>query len=129
MDLTYRCAVDTGWLATLAASGPVGAALRALTPDYLEHYRLALGWEGIVLHDAVAVAEAINPGILRTESYPIDVDCTSGPARGATLLDRRRPAMRSQSDTDEAESSEVQVAVDTDLDGLRSFVLDRLIQG
>ncbi|WP_431921329.1 nucleoside hydrolase [Amycolatopsis tucumanensis] len=128
MDLTYRCAVDSAWLGKLAASGPIGAALEALTPDYLAHYRKALGWDGIVLHDAVAVAEAIRPGILRTESYPIDVECSMGPARGATLVDRRRQALRADAEGDVA-PGRVDVAVDTDLDGLRGFILERLARG
>lgn len=125
LDLTYKCAVDTAWLAKLASHSPVGAALEALTPDYLASYRRSLGWDGIVLHDAVAVAEAISPGILRTESYPIEVECSFGPGRGATLVDRRRPEMRGEGEGAVA-SSAVQVAVDTDVDGLGEFVLGRL---
>jgi pyrimidine-specific ribonucleoside hydrolase len=121
LDLTHRCAVDTAWLGKLAAAGPIGAALDSLTPDYLATYRDTLGWDGIVLHDAVAVAEAIRPGLLRTESFPIDIDCTHGPGRGATIIDRRRPTLRSQ-----IPPGTVEVAVDTDLDGLREFVLGRL---
>jgi len=125
MDLTYRCAVDTGWLAELAASGRVGAALEALTPDYAAHYRKALGWDGIVVHDAVAVAEAIRPGLLTTETYPVEVECSLGPARGATLVDRRRQGLRADAEGEVA-PGRIEVAVDTDLDGLRSFLLNRL---
>ncbi|TVT62890.1 nucleoside hydrolase [Amycolatopsis rhizosphaerae] len=122
LDLTYRCAVDTAWLAKLAGTGPVGAGLEALTPDYLASYRKTLGWDGIALHDAVAVAEAINPGILRTEALPLEVECSFGPGRGATLVDRRRAAVRNE----DRSGSAVEVATDTDLDGLRDFVLARL---
>jgi len=125
LDLTHRCAVDSAWLEKLAAAGPVGAALTSLTGSYLKHYPNVLGRNGIVLHDTVAVAEAISPGILRTESYPIDVDCTSGPSRGATLVDQRRPQARAEH-PETAPVHTVEVAVDTDLDGLRGFVLDRL---
>ncbi|GLY66875.1 nucleoside hydrolase [Amycolatopsis taiwanensis] len=125
LDLTLRCAVDSAWLAKLAAAGAVGSALTALTPDYVASYRKVLGFDGMAMHDAVAVAEAIRPGILRTEPFPIEIDCTSGPGRGATLVDRRPGLAR-----DEAEgpvpAGTVHVAVDTDLDGLRAFVLDRL---
>jgi pyrimidine-specific ribonucleoside hydrolase len=125
LDLTHKCAVDTAWLAKLASHSPIGAALEALTPDYLATYRRSLGWDGIVLHDAVAVAEAINPGILRTEPYPVDVECSFGPGRGATLVDRRRPEMRGEGEGAVAPNA-VQVAVDTDVDGLGEFVLGRL---
>ncbi|MTD57462.1 nucleoside hydrolase [Amycolatopsis pithecellobii] len=125
LDLTYRCAVDTAWLAKLAGTGPIGAALEALTPDYLASYRRSLGWDGIVLHDAVAVAEAISPGILRTESYPLEVDTTFGPGRGATLVDRRLPGLRGEGEGTVAPGA-VQVAVDTDVAGIGEFVLGRL---
>jgi pyrimidine-specific ribonucleoside hydrolase len=122
LDLTHRCAVDSAWLAKLAASGPLGQALEAFTPDYLAYYRRVLGYDGIVMHDAVAVAEAISPGILRTETYPVNVDTSAGPARGMTLVDRR-PAL---DDPESAPGRRIQVATDTDLDGLREFVLSRL---
>ena len=125
VDLTFRCAVDTEWLGKLAAVSPIGAALAGLTGSYLEHYPKTLGRDGIVLHDAVAVAEAINPGILHTESYPIDVDCGFGPSRGATVVDRRRAEARAKHPASTPAHS-VEVAVDTDVDELRGFVLDRL---
>ncbi|MBN6033775.1 nucleoside hydrolase [Amycolatopsis sp. 195334CR] len=122
MDLTRRCAVSTDWLAELADGDPVGEVLVSLTGDYLDHYRKELGYDGIVLHDAVAVAEAIRPGLLETERFPVDVDCSFGPYRGATLLDQRRWTHREANG--EPEGASIEVAVDTDLDGLRQFVLD-----
>lgn len=125
LNLTLRCAVDSAWLGKLAAAGPIGTALNALTPDYLASYRKVLGWDGIAMHDAVAVAEAISPGILRTESYPVEIDCTLGPGRGATLVDLRPEGARDEGEGDVTPST-IEVAVDTDLDGLRGFVLGRL---
>ncbi|ATY10169.1 nucleoside hydrolase [Amycolatopsis sp. AA4] len=122
LDLTHRCAVDSAWLAKLAASGPIGQALDSFTPDYLAHYRQVLGYEGIVMHDAVAVAEAIRPGILRTETYPVDIDSGVGPTRGMTIVDRRAVPTRST-------GRPIEVAVDTELDVLREFVLSRLAGG
>jgi pyrimidine-specific ribonucleoside hydrolase len=124
MDLTYRCAVDLPWLDELAASGPIGAALRALTPDYLEHYTRALGRAAVVLHDAVAVAEAIRPGTLTTEDMPLDVECAFGPSRGAVIADRRRPEVIEA--TEDLDGARVAVAVDTDADELRAAMLNRL---
>ncbi len=125
MDLTYRCAVGAAWLADLAASGPVGSALHALVPDYLAHYRKALGWDGMVVHDAVAVAEAISPGLLSTEALPVTVETSFGPARGATVVDRRRPEVRDSTEVPTL-GTPVEVALDTDLDHLRTFLFERL---
>lgn len=118
VDLTRRCAVDTAWLDKLDTSGPVAKALNVLTPSYRANYRKSLGWDGMVLHDAVALAEAVKPGILKTTAYPIDVECSFGPSRGATVADRRL--------TKDPEARHVEVALDTDLDELRAFILDRI---
>ncbi|GAA1968018.1 nucleoside hydrolase [Amycolatopsis minnesotensis] len=122
LDLTHKCAVDAAWLDRLGESGAVGAALKSMTGDYLGYYRQALGFEGIVIHDAVAIAEAIKPGILATTSYPVEVDIGLGPARGTTLVDRRTPRR-------ESSSRVVDIALDTDFDGLRSFMLDGITGG
>lgn len=122
LDLTHRCAVSDGDLAELGATGPIGAALVGLTGSYRAHYRDVLGWDGIVLHDAVAVAEAINRGLLRTEGFPLDVDCTLGPSRGATIVDRRRDAIRKTDNTVDQLDNMVDVATDADLAEVRQFV-------
>ena len=126
LDITHQCSVDTDWLGKLAASGPLGAALEALTPTYVKHYTPILGMPGMVMHDAVAVAEAIQPGILDLESYPVDVECGFGPARGATLVDRRR--LRS-TDPQAVPGRTIDVALTTDVDAFREFVLGRITGG
>ena len=117
LDLTMRCAIDATWLAALEASGPIGKALVALTPDYRAHYSKELGFDGMAMHDAIAVAEAVRPGVLATTRYPLEVDCTFGPGRGATIVDQRVRAV----------GKAVDIALDTDLDALLAFVLTRLV--
>lgn len=123
-DLTVRCAVDRQWLDTLAGSGQRGATLVGLTESYQEYYRKALGWDGLVIHDAVAVAEAVRPGLLRTTRFPVDVECSFGPTRGRVVADRRSTAVREESEVDS--SAAVDVALDADLDEVRAFLLSRL---
>ncbi|MFC4856620.1 nucleoside hydrolase [Actinophytocola glycyrrhizae] len=118
-DLTTRCAVDGPWLDSLAGTGPKGAALVSLTTTYREHYSRALGRDGMVVHDAVAVAEAIKPGLLHTVPMPVEVDCGFGPGRGTVIADRRvtrEPAGR----------REIDVALSADLDQVRTFLLTHL---
>jgi pyrimidine-specific ribonucleoside hydrolase len=124
LDLTMRCAVDTVWLGELAESGPVGETLVGLTPTYRAYYQRSLGFDGLVMHDALAVAEAVRPGVLTTARYPLDVDCTFGPGRGSVVPDRRPRSVSEEFGVDQDRA--VDFAVDTDLDGLRSFVLERL---
>ncbi|MDQ3404273.1 MAG: nucleoside hydrolase [Actinomycetota bacterium] len=118
IDLTYRCAVDGNWLSRLASSGPIGASLEPLTAVYRAHYTQLLGTDTTILHDAVAVAEAINPGILATTRMPVSVETAFGPSRGALIGDRRMFAPEGVAGT-----REVDIASDTDLDAVRDFIL------
>ncbi|MER5260593.1 nucleoside hydrolase [Actinosynnema sp. NPDC002837] len=117
MDLTRRCAVSAEWLDALAKTSRVAATLVGLTPSYLETYRRFLGWDGMAVHDAVAVAEAVRPGILSGTPFPVDVDCSYGPNRGALVVDRRLEV--------EAPKT-LDITLDADLDGLRAFLFERL---
>jgi pyrimidine-specific ribonucleoside hydrolase len=124
LDVTHRCAVDGEWLDTLAASGSRGRLLVELTATYREYYTQSLGRDGTVLHDAVAMAEAIRPGLLSTTACPLDVVCAHGPARGTVLADRRSAAAREELGVEGGR--EVSVALDADLDAVREFLLTRL---
>jgi pyrimidine-specific ribonucleoside hydrolase len=124
LDLTHRCAVDAPWLDELAASGERGRLLVELTATYREFYSKALGRDGTVVHDAVAMAEAISPGLLTTTDLPVDVECAPGPARGMVVADRRSEAAREKSGADAGR--DVAVALDADLDAVRGFLLTRL---
>ncbi|MCC8245844.1 nucleoside hydrolase [Saccharothrix luteola] len=117
MDLTRRCAVSAEWLDALAKTSRVAATLVGLTPAYLETYRRFLGWDGMAVHDAVAVAEAVRPGILSGTPFPVDVDCSYGPNRGALAVDQRLEV--------EAPKT-LDITLDADLDGLRAFLFERL---
>ncbi|HEY0637340.1 MAG TPA: nucleoside hydrolase [Pseudonocardiaceae bacterium] len=117
LDLTTRSWVDVAWLDTLAAAGPRGATLASVIEHYRARYRTTYGRDGVVLHDAIAVLEAVVPGILRTTPLPLEVACDHGPARGAVLADRSPPADAARL---------VDVALDADLDTVRAEVLRRI---
>jgi pyrimidine-specific ribonucleoside hydrolase len=123
-DLTIPCAVDGAWLDRLADSGPRGRLLVELTTTCREFYPRNLGRDGMVVHDAVAMAEAIRPGLLDTTSFPLDVECAHGPARGMVIADRRSAVAREESGPDAGR--EVAVATGADHDAVREFVLARL---
>lgn len=78
LEVTMRCTADRAWLAALAGAGPAGALLASM----LANHRVE---DAVVLHDAVAVLEAVRPGTLRTEPVPLQVVCDLGPARGVTV--------------------------------------------
>jgi pyrimidine-specific ribonucleoside hydrolase len=124
MDLTFRCRVHRDWLNRLESSGVLGEALVGFTTDYVAHYTKFFGEECTLLHDAVAVAEAIQPGLLRTTNYPIEVDTAFGPSRGALVVDRRTPEIRATFGS--PLSRELDLALDADVSEVRDFLLTRL---
>jgi pyrimidine-specific ribonucleoside hydrolase len=116
LDITMRCLADGPWLDALAAAGPRCTVLAGMVALYRQAFRQRFGIDAVALHDAVAVLEAIVPGILRTVPLPIRVACDLGPARGATVPDRRPGAL----------GPPVHVALDADTGAVLTEVLDRL---
>ena len=116
LDLTLRCLADAAWLATLDASGPRCALLGRVIAPYRTSFRRRYGIDAVALHDAVAVLEAVSPGVLRTTPMPVAVACDFGPARGMLVPDRRP----------DAAGPPVDVAVDADLGRVLAEILARV---
>lgn len=89
LDVTRPTAMDGAAVARIGDSGRVGAAAAAMLAHYLDYYVRVQGGPGVVIHDALAVLEAITPGVLGTVQRRVSVDCGHGPGRGTTYVDRR----------------------------------------
>ena len=116
LDLTNRTLVDGVWLDALSPSSDRGATMAGILEHYRRRWRESYGQDGVVLHDAVAVLEAVVPGTLHTTALPLEVVCGYGPARGTLIADRRGAGV----------GRLVDVAVDADLDAVRAQILRRL---
>jgi pyrimidine-specific ribonucleoside hydrolase len=104
-------------IARFAAAGPIGTQAAAILQQYLDHARTAYGTSGVVVHDALALTEAIAPGTLGTVRRDVVVDTGLGAGRGQTLVDRRR-----RSDAPTA----VEVAEHVDSTAAIEFLVSRL---
>jgi pyrimidine-specific ribonucleoside hydrolase len=89
LDVTLPTVLDEDGIARFAAAGPIGTQAAAILRQYLDHARTAYGTTGVVVHDALAVTEAIVPGTLGTVRRDVVVDTGLGFGRGQTLVDRR----------------------------------------
>lgn len=116
LDVTMRCLADAAWIEKLAGIGPRCALLAKVLGPYRDTFRARHGQDAVAIHDALAVLEAIRPGTLRSIRVPIRVACDLGPARGATVPDRRP----------EAPGPLVTVATDCDVDAVLDELLRRL---
>jgi inosine-uridine nucleoside N-ribohydrolase len=50
-------------------------------------YESVFGFDAPPLHDAVAVAAVLEPGLLKTRAMRVDVECESELTRGETVCD------------------------------------------
>ncbi|MEV6634568.1 nucleoside hydrolase [Actinoplanes sp. NPDC051470] len=119
LDLTHRAGVTEEWMTALGATGRVGSTLATIAAGNWAFYERILGERRLIVHDLFAVAEAVWPGSLRTERVWVDVENGHGPARGATIADRRR------FHSSPREGREIDVAVDLDAPALHERILNR----
>jgi pyrimidine-specific ribonucleoside hydrolase len=91
LDVTFSVPVGEADVRRLASGGPAGAAAAAMLGSAVEFYHQTRGTTAVAVHDAVAVVQVLRPDLLPTERCTITVDCSYGPSRGATLVDRRAP--------------------------------------
>ena len=117
LDVTLPTVLDDEGIARFAAAGRVGETAAAILQQYVDHARTSYGTTGVVLHDALALTEAIAPGTLGTVRRDVVVDTTLGAGRGQTLVDRR-----SVSDS----ATAVEVAETVDSAAAVEFLVSRL---
>jgi pyrimidine-specific ribonucleoside hydrolase len=120
LDVTLPTVLTEAGIARFAAAGPVGAQAAAILQQYLEHARGSYGTDGVVVHDALAVTEAIVPGVLGTVRRDVVVDTGPGAGRGQTLVDRRAPSVAGTA-VDVAERVDSQAAVEFLVERLTAF--------
>ncbi len=89
LDVTLPTVLEETGIARFAAAGPIGRQAAAILQQYVDHARTAYGTSGVVVHDALALIEAVAPGTLGTVRRDVSVGTTLGAARGQTLVDRR----------------------------------------
>jgi inosine-uridine nucleoside N-ribohydrolase len=83
LDVTHKALFAFDEVERLRARGSAGRLVAELVDFYARSHK---DWGGTPIHDAVAVAEVIQPGLLTLEECHVDVDC--GPVcRGRTICD------------------------------------------
>jgi pyrimidine-specific ribonucleoside hydrolase len=110
LELTRRATVDERDLALLRAGSPRGALLAEMIDGYADR-----GPAGRPLHDAVALAAIIEPGLVDSRPASIDVDTGLGPRRGHTTFAAGDGA-----------SCRTHVATALDLERFRALLLERV---
>jgi inosine-uridine nucleoside N-ribohydrolase len=118
LDVTNKAVLAPEHADRLRGSGRIGAAVAAILDFYQDFYLRAYRHGGAPIHDAVAVAHLIRPGLLTTLERHVDVELGSGLCRGRTVVDMRRRTV--------LPAPNAKVAVDVDVDAFRELLLERL---
>jgi inosine-uridine nucleoside N-ribohydrolase len=88
LDVTHRALLTPEWSERLRRSGKVGTFVAELVEFFKQYHARTYGWDGAPIHDAVALAHAFRPGIVRTEHLNVEIETQSELCRGRTVVDR-----------------------------------------
>ena len=107
LDVTHKALMTEAHAGRLRSSGPAGRMVAELYDFFVGFHRETYGFEGAPIHDAVAVAHVLRPGLVETVHRRVDIDCESQLCRGRTVVDLWRR-------TDREPNADVGVEIDGD---------------
>jgi inosine-uridine nucleoside N-ribohydrolase len=88
LDVTHQALLTQVHADRLARAGRSGKLVADLVGFYARFHRRRYAWEGVPVHDAVAVAHVIDPTLLETCSCGVRIETGDGLGRGRTHVDR-----------------------------------------
>ncbi len=117
LDVTHKAILGPAEEQRLRAAGRVGTFVAELNVFFTEYHRRTYGWDGAPIHDAVAVAHVIRPGLLETRHRNVEVELESELNRGRTVVDLWNRTDRPPN---------AHVAVDLDAAGFFDLLVERI---
>ena len=117
LDVTHRAVTTPELLDRFRARGTTGAFVADLVDFFAVYHRDTYGWDGAPIHDAVAVAHVIRPGLVTTIERNVEVELESQLCRGRTVVDRWRRSDRPPN---------AHVGIDLDAPAFFDLLLERI---
>ncbi|HEV3477177.1 MAG TPA: nucleoside hydrolase [Rubrobacteraceae bacterium] len=87
LDVTHQARAGPEERENLRSLGPIGTVVAELLEFFAATYERVYGFGAPPLHDAVAVAKVMEPGVMKTRPMRVDVECESELTRGETVCD------------------------------------------
>ena len=117
LDVTHKAVTAPAVQRRLRESGAIGVFVAELVDFFAVYHRQTYGWDGAPIHDAVAVAYLLRPGIVETKLRNVEIERVSDLCRGRTVVDLwlrtdRRP--------------NAHVGVDLDTDAFFDLLVERI---
>ena len=107
LDVTHKAVTGPEVQRRLRDAGSIGVFVAELVDFFAVYHRETYGWDGAPIHDAVAVAHVLRPGLVETKFRNVEIERSSELCRGRTVVDLWRR-------TDRAPNAHVGVELDTD---------------
>jgi inosine-uridine nucleoside N-ribohydrolase len=107
LDVTHSAVTSRAVQERLRKVGTIGGFVADLVDFFAVYHLETYGWDGAPIHDAVAVAHVIRPGLVTTIERNVEVELGSELCRGRTVVDRW---LR----TDRPANAHVGIELDTD---------------
>ena len=117
LDVTHRAVTAPDVQARLRKAGSIGVFVAELVDFFTVYHRETYGWDGAPIHDAVAVAHLLVPGLVETKLRNVEVERTSELCRGRTVVDLWLRTDRPPN---------AHVGVDLDADTFFDLLVDRI---
>ena len=87
LDVTREATAGPEDVERLRAMGEVGEVAAELATFHASEYKKVYGSGGPPIHDAVAVAAVVEPGILKARPMRVEIECQGELTRGETVCD------------------------------------------
>ena len=117
LDVTHRAVTTPALQERLRTTGATGSFVADLVDFFAVFHRETYGWDGAPIHDAVAAAHVIRPGIVTTIPCNVGVELESDLCRGRTVVDRWRRTDREPN---------AQVGIDLDTGAFFELLIERI---
>ena len=117
LDVTHKALMTAEHAGRLRSSGRTGTMVAELYDFFSIHHREVYRMDAAPIHDAVAVAHAVRPGLVETVERHVAVECDSELCRGRTVVDL-------WSRTGKAPNAHVAVGIDGE--AFLEFLIERL---
>ena len=87
LDVTHKAILGPPVEKRLRAVGRVGSFVAELNVFFSRYHEKTYGWKGAPIHDAVAMAHVIRPGLVETRYRNVKIELESDLCRGRTVVD------------------------------------------
>jgi inosine-uridine nucleoside N-ribohydrolase len=88
LDITHKALFTRDHAERLRGAGKSGRAVAELADFFLRFHKERYGFEGSPIHDAMAVAQVIDPTLVETVQCNVEIETQSQYCDGRTVVDR-----------------------------------------